>query len=255
MQITTLIIGKHIVFYTHTGNDKQVLTSLSILIIAPTFFTAGIYVLLGHYIKLLGRKSSILSPNLYLWIFCTCDIVSLVIQAVGGGMAATATNKVGGDTKPGTDIMVAGIVFQLASITVFVFCAADFSRRSLRLGLLQSLSGSVVPLFGAMILSVIFVYIRSIYRTIELAQGWHGYLITREKYFIALDGAMMLPAVAVFNFFHPGWLLPNTVAPGGHTTSSATTPTIDLESERDVTSADAIHMKEGFYNNNGSDSA
>lgn len=125
-------------------------------------------------------------------------------------MAATASDQTNGNTKPGTDVMVAGIVFQLASITLFVACAADFVRRSLKLGLLQSMHGSVVPLFGAMIFSILCVYVRCIYRTIELAQGWSGYLITHERFFIAMDGAMMAPAVLVFNFFHPGWLLPST---------------------------------------------
>lgn len=104
--------------------------------------------------------------------------------------------------------MVAGIVFQLFSITIFVICAADFIRRTMRRRLLQQLTGSVIPLLGAMVLSVLCIYVRSIYRTIELLQGWKGFLITHEKYFIALDGAMMVVAVAVFNLLHPGWLLP-----------------------------------------------
>lgn len=113
-----------------------------------------------------------------------------------------------GDTATGTHIMVAGIVFQLASITVFVFFAIDFVLRTTRRHLLQSLTGSVVPLLAAMLLSILVIYARSIYRTIELLQGWSGYLITHERYFIALDGAMMIVAVGVFNFLHPGWLLP-----------------------------------------------
>lgn len=176
---------------------------------APTFFTAGIYILLGEFIRLLGRESSILRPSLYLWIFCTCDIISLVVQAVGGGMASAEANKIHGDTAPGTHIMVAGIVFQLFSVTVFVACAADFIRRTMRRRLLVQLAGSVGPLLGAMVLSVLCLYVRSIYRTVELSQGWSGFLITREKYFIALDGATMVVAVAVFNLLRPGWLLPS----------------------------------------------
>jgi chromate transport protein ChrA len=130
------------------------------------------------------------------------------VQAIGGGMASAATNDVNGDTAPGTHVMVAGIVFQMASITVFVVLAADFVRRALRRRLLQSMTGSIVPLFGAMIFSVVCIYVRSIYRTIELSEGWSGYLITTERYFIALDGAMMVAAVVVFNIFHPGWLMP-----------------------------------------------
>ncbi|KAJ5960428.1 uncharacterized protein N7479_007578 [Penicillium vulpinum] len=190
-------------------NGTAFLMQISTLIIAPTFYTAGIYILLGRFIQLLGPKSSIMKPNLYLWIFCTCDVISLVIQAIGGGMASGEADKINGNTDPGTHIMVAGIVFQLASITIFVFCAVDFIRRTMRNHLLQSVNGSVIPLFAAMILSIICIYIRSIYRTIELSQGWDGYLISHESYFIALDGAMMVVSVVVFNVLHPGWMLPN----------------------------------------------
>ncbi|PYI01603.1 hypothetical protein BO78DRAFT_455857 [Aspergillus sclerotiicarbonarius CBS 121057] len=73
------------------------------------------------------------------------------------------------------------IVFQLASLTIFIICAVDFFRRSLRLGYLETLiKGPLSYLLGAMVLSVVCIYIRSIYRTIELAQGWTGYLITPQ---------------------------------------------------------------------------
>lgn len=124
-------------------------------------------------------------------------------------MASAETNSPDGNTAPGTNTMVAGIVFQLASITVFVACAADFVRRTLRRGLLQSMTGTIIPLLAAMVFSVVCIYIRSIYRTIELSQGWSGYLITTERFFIVLDGLMMVLAVGVFNIFHPGWLLPD----------------------------------------------
>ncbi|KAJ5961677.1 hypothetical protein N7501_006618 [Penicillium viridicatum] len=184
------------------------LIQISTLIIAPTFYTAGIYIILERFIHILGPESSILKPKLYLWIFCTCDLCSLVVQAVGGGLASSEADKVGGDTSLGTNIMVGGIIFQLASITVFVFCAADFMRRIIRFRLLQSLTRSAIPLLTATVVSVIFIYVRSIYRTIELLQGWTGYLITHETYFIVLDGAMMVASVVVFNIIHPGWWLP-----------------------------------------------
>jgi hypothetical protein len=126
-------------------------------------------------------------------------------------MASGEADKPNGDTATGTHIMVAGIVFQLFSITVFVVCAVDFVRRTMRRRLL---AGSTIPLFGAMILSIVCIYVRSIYRTIELSQGWSGYLITHEEYFVALDGAMMVVSVGVFNVLHPGWLLPEKVGKG-----------------------------------------
>ncbi|EED12066.1 conserved hypothetical protein [Talaromyces stipitatus ATCC 10500] len=176
--------------------------------LAPTFFTAGIYIILGRFINLLGRQSSVMRPSLYLWIFCTCDVLSLVVQAIGGGMASAEADKVDGNTANGTHIMVAGIIFQLVSITVFLLCAADFFCRVFRHKDLRVALASLAPLFSAMVFSVFCIYIRSIYRTIELLQGWSGYLITTERFFIALDGAMMVPAVVIFNIIHPGWFLP-----------------------------------------------
>ena len=56
-------------------------------------------------------------------------------------------------------------------------------------------------------ISVLLIFIRSIYPTIELSQGWSGFLITHEGYFIALGGTTMILAIAVFNLLNPGSLL------------------------------------------------
>lgn len=176
------------------------------LIIAPTFFTAGIYVVLGGLIRIMGRQYSPIAASTYLWIFCTCDILSLVIQAIGGAKASEAVAQTPPQSsKSGTDIMVAGIVFQLGSITVFALLFLEFLRRVRREK--QRLGTKIVLLIFATALSGLMIYIRSIYRTVELLQGWSGYLITHEGYFIGLDAALMLVAVVAFNFIHPGWFL------------------------------------------------
>jgi hypothetical protein len=87
-------------------NGDAFLMQITTLIIAPTFFTAGLYVILGALINRLGRQSSILGPKMYAIIFLTCDIIALVVQAVGGAMASTESDRINGDTKPGTNIMV-----------------------------------------------------------------------------------------------------------------------------------------------------
>src|SRR5436190_5902062 len=98
--------------------------------IAPAFFAWGIYVILKRFIDIIGAEYSVISSTIYLWIFCACDIISLVTQAVGGGIASSASNKVNGDTRPGTYTMVAGICFQLASMSVFVFFFTMFLWRA-----------------------------------------------------------------------------------------------------------------------------
>ncbi|KAH7011082.1 RTA1 like protein-domain-containing protein [Ilyonectria destructans] len=199
-------------------NGDAFLMQITTLIIAPTFFTAGLYVILGALINRIGRHASILGPKMYAIIFLSCDIIALVIQAVGGAMASTESDKINGDTKPGTNIMVAGIVFQMAAMSVFTVLVLDLLRRvffktsSLETKKLGPADHNEVPkaytwLLVAVFISLFMIFVRSIYRTIELLQGWDGYLITHEGYFIGLDASTMTIAVAVFNFLDPVWLL------------------------------------------------
>ena len=88
---------------------------ITTLIIAPTFFAATAYVVLGSLINHHPTLSRV-RPRIYITIFVCADITSLVIQAVGGALASIASGQTDGNTKPGTNIMVAGIVFQLVSI-------------------------------------------------------------------------------------------------------------------------------------------
>ncbi|KAF2180039.1 putative RTA1 domain protein [Zopfia rhizophila CBS 207.26] len=199
-------------------NLNAFLMQICTLILAPTFFTAGIYIILGRLITIFGSHTSPISSTMYLWIFCTCDVLSLVIQAVGGGMASVAVSATPPrKSKTGTNIMVGGIVFQMFSITFFVFLFLGFLRRVQRERTAgrKTIDKKIWKLIGASAFCTLMIYIRSIYRTIELLQGWEGYLITHEGYFIGLDASLMVAAVVVFNIEHPGWCLPTTQATSG----------------------------------------
>ena len=52
-----------------------------------------------------------------------------------------------------------------------------------------------------------WVFIRSIYRTVEFANRWTGRNLTTQTYFNVLDGAPIVLAMFTLNIFHPGWLL------------------------------------------------
>ena len=75
--------------------------------------------------------------------------------------------------------MVGGIVFQLVSILVFVlfFVRVMWSARA-QVGTVKEVKLVTI----ATCISVVLVFIRSIYRTVELSQGWSGFLITHEGY-------------------------------------------------------------------------
>ena len=173
---------------------------ITTLIIAPVFVTGALYVLLGMFIVLVGQRSSLLSPRMYAIVFLTCDLVSLVIQAVGGAMASIASSNLE-DPWPGTKIMIGGVAFQLIAMTAFAILAIDFVRRTVALG--HKLARPHRFVLIAMFVSLIAVYVRNIFRTVELSEGWKGHLMMHEKYFIALDGFLMVLAVGVFIVFDP----------------------------------------------------
>ncbi|EIN12984.1 RTA1-like protein [Punctularia strigosozonata HHB-11173 SS5] len=210
------------------------LIQISTTIISPTPLVAANFIILGKVIALLGPQYSRLTPRWYTTVFLTCDIVALVVQAYGGG-TATGTHPV-----LGGNIMLGGIVFQLVAITIYTLLAAEFLLRVLRdrpiraappvpvvleklpsdssvRGFLPTvqqpkLYGKLRLMVIGLCISTVVIYIRSIYRTIELSDGWNGRVIHTQVYFNVLDGAMITIAMFTLNFFHPGRLLS-----GGHT--------------------------------------
>ncbi|KAI0048958.1 RTA1-domain-containing protein [Auriscalpium vulgare] len=183
-------------------------------IIAPTPLVAANFVLLGRIIRRLGTHYSRLGPKLYTTIFLSCDIVSLVVQGGGGGIASGNKES---DARVGSHIMLGGIVFQLVVITCYTVLAAEFLLRYVKD---KPFGGRNAPdqprgrtdkrmkiLLGAMSLMTLFLVIRSVYRTIELADGWNGKVISTQVLFNVFDGAMVTLAMYTLNICHPGYLL------------------------------------------------
>ncbi|KAH9950370.1 RTA1 like protein [Amylocystis lapponica] len=221
-------------------NGNAYLIQIITTIIAPTPLLAGIFIIFSQVIARLGERYSRLSPRNYSRIFLTFDIVALVIQAAGGGMAdsddySTSVNVcisercvvaclIHGDAQGG-HIMLAGIAFQLASITIFCTCVSEFFYRYLKdkpLRRVQSSTsvetltfGSTKPpmtssmqlMISGMLFTTLCLFIRAIYRTIELSDGFGSPIQTRQVLFNVLDGGMVTLAMYALNVFHPGFLL------------------------------------------------
>lgn len=94
------------------------------LVIAPSFLAAGIFLTLKHMVMHLGPEYSRLPPKAWVWIFVGCDVIAVVLQGLGGGLSSAAgTLKM---VNTGNDIMVAGLIF---GVIVQAFClllALDF---------------------------------------------------------------------------------------------------------------------------------
>ncbi|KAJ7747832.1 RTA1-domain-containing protein, partial [Mycena metata] len=181
-------------------------------IISPTPLIAVNFILLSWIVTRLGSCYSRLTPIWYTIIFVSCDILALVIQGAGGGIASSSTTLSGANL--GANIMLAGIVFQFVAIITYSALAADVLRRYHKdlpvrrtpndRGLMD---GKLKTMIAALAFSTLVLFIRSIYRIIELANGWHGHIIHTEVYFNVLDGGMVVLAIFTINFAHPGRLL------------------------------------------------
>lgn len=97
------------------------------LTIAPAFITASIYLCLSRLVTVYGSQYSRLAPRSYTYIFIGCDLFALVLQGAGGGIASTARTHAG--SVSGKNVMVAGLVWQVLSMTLFMALWADFALR------------------------------------------------------------------------------------------------------------------------------
>ncbi|KAE8357509.1 RTA1 like protein-domain-containing protein [Aspergillus caelatus] len=185
------------------------------IILGPTFIAAGIYLTLKHIILSLGPEHSRLKPKLFTWIFIGCDIGSLILQAAGGGVAAAAGSDQRDLLNAGNDIIITGIAFQVATMSVCGLLALDFFIRYLRRGsgekALDATNGrnNIKLVVIADTFAYFTVLIRCIYRIPEMAGGWGNPLMQKEDEFLVLDGMMVALAVLALTVFHPGLFLPS----------------------------------------------
>ncbi|KAJ6572534.1 RTA1 like protein-domain-containing protein [Mycena vulgaris] len=189
-------------------------------IIAPTPLIAVNFILLSWVVSRLGPCYARLTPIRHAIVFVSCDILALVVQAVGGGIASSAVDLSGANL--GANVMLSGIVLQfseLSSLPSEILTHSRVQPHSLHMSAwlrtfryhrdrpltLHSGRGILDSGVRAMIIALAFsslvVFIRC------LAGGWHGRVLYTEVYFNVLDGGMVVLTIVSLNIAHPGRLL------------------------------------------------
>ena len=183
------------------------------LVLSPSFVVASVYLDLKHVVLYCGPQYSRLKARLYPWTFVGCDLGSIVLHAIGGGVAASASSSQSPvllDAANG--LIVAGIAFQVATMSMCGLLVLDFFfrfRKGKSLKLQTEGAGEQTQYeveqsdpkhrrnFQAFCVSVGFAYvtvlIRCIYRIPEMAGGWGNPLMRKEVEFLLLDG-MRVPS-------------------------------------------------------------
>jgi hypothetical protein len=208
------------------------------LTIGPAFLSAAIYLSLSRLIVIYGAHIAPFAPKTYSYVFIGCDVISLILQATGGALAASADTKSAQNT--GVNVMIAGLVFQVASIGLFMVLSLDFLRRVKRArslnkdpkfeelrarsyfkffpfgmlyhlswmsnnhALFSSLRKLTPSLCTALAFAIMAIFIRCVYRVAELHGGFGGKLANDQVTFLILEGPFIMAAGLSLVIFHPG---------------------------------------------------
>ncbi|EJD44764.1 RTA1-domain-containing protein [Auricularia subglabra TFB-10046 SS5] len=173
------------------------------VVLSPCAFIAAEYVLLGRLAHWLRASDHLLvRPERITRVFVLSDLSTFLIQATGGGISAAAdTLKM---NKVGSRIFLVGLILQLVSFAIFCVVFAVFLHRLRTRSPATWNAKDWKVLLGAMAVSFVGIMVRSVYRVIELSEGYAGQLATTEWYFYALDTLPLFVAVAVYVPFWPG---------------------------------------------------
>lgn len=180
--------------------------------LAPAFLTGAVYVTLGRYIIATSPTASMLKPRTITIAFITCDITSLILQAIGGALISVADTDAG--REQAADILTAGLALQVVGMAIFLCIWALFAWRLHRTVPEEQQNPKLASIRHgwtwkgfqpAMFLAMIFIFIRCIYRCVELNQGFSGRLANDEVTFMVLEGPMIMIASALLMVWHPGF--------------------------------------------------
>ncbi|APA09927.1 hypothetical protein SS1G_05817 [Sclerotinia sclerotiorum 1980 UF-70] len=192
--------------YAEWTLGPYLLQSLFILL-APAFFAASIYMVLGRIIVLTdGEQYSLIRARWLTKIFVAGDVLSFMMQSSGGGMLATA--KTPDSIQRGQNIITGGLVVQVIFFAFFIVSAGVFHFRITR-GNGGSAAAAVPWQQYLMILYLAstFIMIRSLFRIAEYVQGNDGYLLSTETYIYIFDATLMFIVTVIFNVRHPSAII------------------------------------------------
>ncbi|KAK1755425.1 RTA-like protein [Echria macrotheca] len=206
--------------WNKTGFQTQIVA----VILAPTLVCISVYLTLKHVCLALHPGLSRVRPGLYPFIFVPLDVSCLVVQAIGGILAASAGDNFA-MLRNGNRAIIAGIALQVVVLLFFGSVAADYYvrvRSWVRVdGVHEERHHEAVSLwrdkkFRLFVYAVVGAYcgilIRCIYRIAEMAGGWGNHIMQDEPSFIVLEGFMVLIACCLLAAFPPGFLFPQMAA-------------------------------------------
>lgn len=189
------------------GNGSQSVQ----VIIAPIFLAASVYLSFGKLArKLDAEKISSSRSHIQSAIFVTGDVVSLGLQISGIVLGFMDEPK-----SLGKILVIIGFVLQLVSLFVFTYLVAKEHKRLSVVLLTPSQGIHSWKSYVIVIYIVLFLlFARYVYRVIEYAQGFGGYIFRHAVFAYILDGGLMALLMLLLCIIHPGFVYSNIDSQG-----------------------------------------
>ncbi|KAK4140711.1 RTA1 like protein [Dichotomopilus funicola] len=190
------------------------------IILGPTLVCIGLYLTLKHAVTALNPSLSRVPPRVYPLFFVPADVSCLVIQAIGGGIAASAGRDKYNLLQDGNRTIMAGIVLQVIVLGAFGAMCGDYLfrvGRYFKSGAVAAEHQSGAALWASKNFRIFLwaigvayagLLIRCIYRIAEMAGGWGNYIMQDEPSFVVLESFMVLISCLLLAGFAPGIFFP-----------------------------------------------
>ncbi|KAK3906177.1 RTA1 like protein-domain-containing protein [Staphylotrichum tortipilum] len=177
-----------------------------LFLLAPLWINAFAYMTFArmvHFYLPRGKVAGLRAGGIARW-FVLADVVSFVVQAVGGIMASPSSSAE--IVKVGLDIYLGGMGLQQGCILVFVGLMYRFQRECGREGVAGDGKRSWRSLLFALYGVLVCITIRIIFRIAEFAGGVtpSNPVPFHEQYTYALDCFPMMVALLILAVWHPG---------------------------------------------------
>ncbi|CAD1813484.1 RTA1 like family protein [Candida parapsilosis] len=186
-------------FSNNAGNGVQSVQ----VIIAPIFIAASVYFSFSGLLKKLEIPKIGFNRRFQSFLFIIGDIISFGLQIAG-----VVLQMIEDDKSLGQGLIITGFIVQIVSFCCFFTLVIAGHRKVNRMPLQSIMKGyySWRTYFKVLYVLALLFFIRNIFRLVEYAQGYGGYIFNHAVYAYIFDAAPMLIVCILLVIVHPGFV-------------------------------------------------
>ncbi|RBR08941.1 uncharacterized protein FIESC28_10121 [Fusarium coffeatum] len=154
-----------------------------LVLVAPPFLAATIYMCLGRITRALkAQETSLISLRWNTKLFVLIDLICFVTQTAGAIMSGSEVIE---EAKRGQTIIIAGLVLQILAFALFIICVLTLQLRIRSNPPVECLAGVITHYrryFITLYCTSGLFLIRNLVRIVEYKQGGDGPLLSNEAF-------------------------------------------------------------------------